>query len=165
MLRREQWDGLADTLDLLIQAMDIVPDEHTTELRSSMMAIMERALSARDQLQPSRTVLNDLCDHEFPELEALIGKGIALPGVSTAEVLREVHIWLERMHHHLIGMRRDLRDALSVAGFDGSTGTRLRGSGAGDRQQARTVLVAFGGLGGLHPRPRDAGHGDRNAAS
>ena len=108
VLRREQWDGLTDTLDLLMQAMDVVPDEHTTELRSRMVAIMERALSARDQPQASRTVLNDLCDRDCPELEAMIGRGIALPGVPTAAVLREVHIWLGRMHHHLTGMRRDL---------------------------------------------------------
>ena len=91
-----------------MQAMDVVPAEHATELRSRIVAIMKRALSARDQPQASRTVLNDLCDREFPELEALIGRGIALPGVSTAEILREVHIWLGRMHHHLTGMRRDL---------------------------------------------------------
>jgi len=85
LLRREQWDGLADTLDLLMQAMDVVTDEHTTELRSRMVAIMERALSARDQPQASRAVLNDLCDRDCPELEAMIGGGIALRGVPTAE--------------------------------------------------------------------------------
>src|SRR5665647_3706776 len=56
------------------------------------------------------------------------------------------------------------RDALSVVGFDGSAGIRLRESSAGDRQHPRTVHFAFGGLGGLRPRPRDAGRGDRNAA-
>jgi cyclic beta-1,2-glucan synthetase len=107
-LRMEAWDGLADTISLLIEALDVISGDFAKELRFRAAAIVERASSVRDRPEMWRAVLNDVSERECPELEAMIGRAIALPEMLPADAVRAVHTWLGRVHHHLSGMRRDI---------------------------------------------------------
>ena len=110
VLRPEAWDGLVDTIGLLVEALDMasVSGGPVADLRSRATAIVERALSVRDRPGTWRAVLGELCDRECPELEAMIGKAIALPEAPPVDAIRAIHTWLGRVHHHLTGMRRDI---------------------------------------------------------
>jgi cyclic beta-1,2-glucan synthetase len=108
-LRSAVWDGLADTLGLLIDALERVPYGEIAELRSRVAAIAENVSSAREDPRSWRAILIEISKRQCPELDSMIGKVIAKTREApSAEWLRELRIWLERMHHHLISMQREL---------------------------------------------------------
>ncbi len=111
-LRRELWDGLADTLDLLNRALNAASSGETVALRARLAAFAARGLKAKDDANAWGMILDDLCEREYPELAEAIGKTIAQQKALPLEALGEIRIWLERSHHHLICMRRSIETFL-----------------------------------------------------
>jgi cyclic beta-1,2-glucan synthetase len=103
------WDGLTDTMDPLIDALARFPSGHMPDLRSRVAAIAADAATARAAPRTWWTILNGICTRQCPEIEAMIGQAIAMTrepqGVGS---FHDVRVWLERVHHHLTSMRRDL---------------------------------------------------------
>ena len=117
VLRRELWDGFADTVDLLSQALKAASIDETAELRAHLKAMAASGLQATEDAATWGVILDDLCAREYPAIEAEIAKAIALPNGPSLEALREIHIWLERVHHHLISMRRTVDTLLPWLGL------------------------------------------------
>ena len=103
------WDGLTDTIDPLIDALARFPHGHVPDLRSRAAAIAEDAATARAAPWTWWTILNRICTRQCPEIEAMIGQAIALTREPQgAGSFHDLRVWLERVHHHLTSMRRDL---------------------------------------------------------
>jgi cyclic beta-1,2-glucan synthetase len=110
-LRSQQWRGLSDVLKLLDDAVEhlALGNDEASSLRGHLDAIESRLRSV--EADPGRwwPTLRDLCDRDIPELDRRLldaveeRKGHAAP---LARV-REVRIWLERLHHHLRSMDRE----------------------------------------------------------
>jgi cyclic beta-1,2-glucan glucanotransferase len=108
-LRSALWDGLADTLGLLVDALERAPRAATSELRATVAEIAGYAATVRADPGSWRTALARICERQCPELESMIAGAIARPQPAlSAGSLRELRVWLERVHHHLAAMQRDL---------------------------------------------------------
>lgn len=108
-LRREQWDGLADTLDQFSEATKRLPGGEGAEFRACMAAILERAARARDDGSVTPSALGEICEQSFPKLQAAVAKAVEQSQQASAGALRDIQTWLERTRHHLDGMQRDLQ--------------------------------------------------------
>ena len=103
------WDGLAGTLDQLMEALDQLPPGEIAEARSHLVALAAKIASAGSNPRNWWTLLSSVCSRECPELEAMIGTAIAgIPKLPSAALLHDLRVWLERAHHHITSMRRDL---------------------------------------------------------
>jgi cyclic beta-1,2-glucan synthetase len=110
-LRSQQWRGLSDVLKLLDDAVEhlALGNDEASSLRGHLDAIESRLRSV--EADPGRwwPTLRDLCDRDVPELDRRLldaveeRKGHA----ATLARVREVRIWLERLHHHLRSMDRE----------------------------------------------------------
>jgi cyclic beta-1,2-glucan synthetase len=111
-IRAAAWDGLTDGLRLLLEALEGLPDGGVGEIHARVTSIAEHASRARLDPRSWQRALRLLCDHECPELDRMLTRAIELPGTPGPETLREVRIWVERVHHHLRSMREDLETLL-----------------------------------------------------
>ena len=110
--RAAAWDGAADGLSLLLQALEGFPVASRGELHARMTSIAEYVSQVRRDPRSWHRALQRLCERECAELERTLAKAIELPGTAGSETLREVRIWLERVHHHLRSMQRDVETLL-----------------------------------------------------
>ncbi|WP_404477659.1 GH36-type glycosyl hydrolase domain-containing protein [Novosphingobium sp. BL-52-GroH] len=102
------WAGLDDTLDLLAGALadDVDPDH---ACRPHLGAMRDAVAAAQDGDACWSVLLDALSDRDFPELQERIRKSIASASMLSTKVIRDVQLWLERVDHHLLSMRRDVR--------------------------------------------------------
>ena len=108
-LRSALWDGLADTLGLLVDSLERVSDAEMADLRTSVATIARNAATVRADPRSWRTALTGICQRQCPELESKIADAMARSQHAlSAGSLRELRVWLERVHHHLTSMQRDL---------------------------------------------------------
>ncbi|MBS3962821.1 MAG: cellobiose phosphorylase [Sandarakinorhabdus sp.] len=103
------WDGLADALHLLADAISR-PDVaalFTGPCRALIPTMIDDAAVVRND--PARWLgyLETLHEARFPAIANCIRDTIATAGPAPADALREVQVWLERCRHHLVAMHRD----------------------------------------------------------
>ncbi|AFL54802.1 cyclic beta-1,2-glucan synthetase [Sinorhizobium fredii] len=103
-----RWDGLADTLGALAEATERFPEKPSNELRACLAAMMERIDHARSHVSVTSSVLTEICERTFPELEAAIAGIVAQPAEPQPETLHDIQSWLGRTRHHLSSMKRDI---------------------------------------------------------
>jgi cyclic beta-1,2-glucan synthetase len=111
-LRSDLWVGLQDALDLLTDALESSSIQGTGAFRACVEPMSECVLEARNRPEIWWPVLSDLCERQYPRLERTIREAVAQSGELQAGGLRETHVWLERLHHHLVSMRRDIETFL-----------------------------------------------------
>ncbi|RPI53214.1 MAG: cellobiose phosphorylase, partial [Acidobacteria bacterium] len=108
----QQWSGLSDILKLLDDALAHfdVSTEKAASLRECLDAIEVQLVNVgRD---PNRWVstLRNLLDRDVPALDRHVVAAVTEREAHTAlPRVREVRIWLERLHHHLRNMDREYR--------------------------------------------------------
>ena len=113
ILRWERWQGLLDALAILTEAIEGV---NTLELeplassaRAQLAAMCQPVLEAREEPNRWDALLVELLGQQWPQLNRLltelVEKGASL---LPAEVLPSLRTWLERIHHHLVGMQGDI---------------------------------------------------------
>lgn len=112
-LRSQQWRGLSDVLKLLddaVERLDLGRAE-ALSLRGYLDAIESRLTNVEDEPVRWQSTLRDLCDRDVPELDRhLLAAVEEKEGhAATLARVREVRIWLERLHHHLRSMDREYR--------------------------------------------------------
>ena len=105
------WDGLCDTLGLLLEAGRKFKDPSGEGLQSKIESLTVRIADIRENPQTWRTSLKDIVGHTWPEIEDLVDELVTASKAPPVEALREINVWLERSRHHLAGMQRDI-DAL-----------------------------------------------------
>ena len=102
ILRHARWDGLADTLQQLAEALEHLPGGMGDDLRGIVKAVNEHAASIRDKPDEWFAALSDMSAQTW----AGVTQAISLPSSPAPGVLRTVQIWLERLKHHQAGMQR-----------------------------------------------------------
>jgi len=108
-VRPAQWDGLVDTVDLLVEAVTRLPLGETDNFRLCVASMSARVEFARQDHAGTWPVLSDIREQLLPAVEAAIADIIARPDPLPAAALHDVQTWLERVQHHLDAMRRDLQ--------------------------------------------------------
>jgi cyclic beta-1,2-glucan glucanotransferase len=104
-LRPQRWDGLLDTLAPLVGALRAHPANIWEQLTGPVGALVARIDWARDEPGEWHAALVEIADHTWPELEGAIAHAITAPDGPATPLLRDVHVWLERVTHHLNRMR------------------------------------------------------------
>ncbi|RPH47995.1 MAG: DUF3131 domain-containing protein, partial [Lysobacterales bacterium] len=112
-LRSQQWRGLSDLLKLLgdaVERLDLGREE-ALALRRCLDAI-ENAV-AKVEEDPSRwwSTLRDLTDRDVTDLDCHLLEAVAEKEGHPATLarVRDVRVWLERLHHHVRSMDRKCR--------------------------------------------------------
>jgi cyclic beta-1,2-glucan synthetase len=103
------WSGLEDVIDLLARALEIDsidPDGSCRALLTGMREAISASLDDRDHWSAR---IDALCDQDCPALLNLVQEAIAKADLLPDDAIHEVQVWLERIEHHLHGMRRDIR--------------------------------------------------------
>jgi cyclic beta-1,2-glucan synthetase len=112
VFRVAEWEGLEDGLALLTEALAALPGGGRGDLYARVTSIAAQVSRARGTPDAWRHAVMYLCECECPELDCLLMRAIEVPGGVGPETLREVRIWLGRVHHHLRSMQRDLETLL-----------------------------------------------------
>ena len=116
-LRAALWDGLSDTLELLKESIEKISDGGATEALGRMVVFAEQVNQARDDPNSWRTAVIELCESELPALEGAIAEVVAGSKAPRPQDLHEIQIWLDRVHHHVVAMRRDIESLLPWLSF------------------------------------------------
>jgi cyclic beta-1,2-glucan synthetase len=111
VMRSAQWDGLSDAVALLSEALEDTLDGEDPRHRDhmAMLARMaQRIARNRDDIGVTGTALTQLLETDYAELVAAITDSLSSHSQAPSKGLREVHVWLDRAHHQLVTMQRDI---------------------------------------------------------
>jgi cyclic beta-1,2-glucan synthetase len=113
IVRREAWEGLRDSVDLLAEVVEAVPRVPATPLLS-VFGRMQRTLEhGRDHPDDAYPTLRLLCDGISPELDRdLLGLLEAGAFRQETDVLRALRTSIDRLRNQLQQMRRELETLL-----------------------------------------------------
>lgn len=106
----ELWQGLEDNIDLLIQAVSPIDDEAALAASAILATMRETARRVSDNEPEWIWGIDDLSSADVPRLREQVGLMAERVGEAEIDTLRDIQAWLERLEHHLSGMRRDLRN-------------------------------------------------------
>lgn len=111
-IRPEVWGGLACNLDLLFEAVRDLPGANADAI-DRCDAEFRKALHAVSQEDGKWcSVLHDVNNRLWPELEAAVGQAISgSPDIAERKFV-EVHVWNERVHHHIRTLSREMETFL-----------------------------------------------------
>ena len=113
VLRAQAWDGLSDSVDLLCEVVESIPNAAVDSLRAVITGMQRATLHARKNLHTAYATLRVLCDETAPELDrellAFIETGA---GRHEADLLRALGTSIDRLHRQLQQMRRELEALL-----------------------------------------------------
>ena len=100
-------DGLRVTLELALTAARGLDGLDAAALKRVEDGIAGCIRRARISPGSWSRAIDDLSGQHWSEFEQIIGQAIARSGEIPAETLTEIHIWLDRFHHHLVALQRD----------------------------------------------------------
>ena len=106
-LRAQSWDGVLDVVSLLGDALARVTGAASGELSDRVRRIAERVTAARRDPAHFASILSQLCREDCEALDHALSRALDLKAAS-AESLTELRTWLERAHHQMRAMQRDL---------------------------------------------------------
>ncbi|MFN2424864.1 MAG: GH36-type glycosyl hydrolase domain-containing protein [Candidatus Binatia bacterium] len=116
VLSTARWDGLMDALGWLEEALGRLvrePSAGAGSLATCAAAIRRRVLLARNDPAAWSSTLRDLCDHLSAQLDGLLLETIeSHKELLHLSALREIRIWLDRVHRHLRAMDGDVDELL-----------------------------------------------------
>ena len=109
VVRREGWDGLGDSLDLLAE---VVRGAGPSDTRALMAIIDKMAVAiavGRDDLQQSYTRLKELAEHDCTQLDAALLAFVDNPAYRhDGDMLVSLQTSARRLHQQLAQMHREL---------------------------------------------------------
>ena len=110
LIGNNQWNGLLDELALLEDEVSFILDKSdgalTTAISSMRARIVAASATSNDLLFP---LVRGLLEEELPQIRRALQDTFGALDLSQTEELREAHVWLERLRHHLFAWLRDLR--------------------------------------------------------
>ncbi len=110
-LRPQQWRGLSDVLTLLADAAEqlSLDSDEASSLRGHIGAIESQLRAIDADAGRWWPTLRHICDHDVAELDRHLLDAVEQRKghVATLARVREIRIWLERLHHHLRSMDRE----------------------------------------------------------
>lgn len=111
-----RWDGLMDTIALIENAIsELGKAEHEaySTLTEHAVQIRNKAASARDNTDIWWLTVQEMCEYECVEFDRHLVNTLAKKSsVHGVTVLRNIRIWVGRVHQHLRDMERDLNRLL-----------------------------------------------------
>ncbi|HLG58339.1 MAG TPA: glucoamylase family protein [Vicinamibacterales bacterium] len=121
-LGTQLWKGLRDLFDLLDTAAEDLPASGETDaLRSVVRALATRATTIAHEALAATTdasvhsdrtkgwsgTLVCLCGDDRTALDQLVTAAVSRQGIPS-RTLQDIRVWVERIHHHLRSMERDV---------------------------------------------------------
>ncbi len=112
VLDRARWQGMMDSLDLLLVALSRIEERELAELvaalEAQVEAICERLEEARDEPARRAAVLRDLVTEHGPALNRLLRR-LSEEGsrLLSTDLLHDLRLWAERIQLHLDHMRQE----------------------------------------------------------
>lgn len=108
--RPERWDGLVDLLALLEEDVARVgSDVHRGQLADRLRSMEHRAERAKRDPSSWVATLDDLANGQGRRFEDALREALdAADGDLQGHVLRDIRVWLDRFHHQVAEMRREL---------------------------------------------------------
>ena len=106
------WAGLEDTLAILADALASETSDQADEAGETITAVRARVAAAEGGGLASSPCLDELCDALFPKLRNQLHLLMTAEEMAPPASGRAILTWLERVDHHLISMRRDVRALL-----------------------------------------------------
>lgn len=103
------WHGLEDIIGLLAQALDALEPDAAPGIGATLETMRETAGRVRDSEAERIGAIEDLISIDMQGLREQAGLLAEDAAEKDIAALRDVQAWLERLDHHLLGMRRDLR--------------------------------------------------------
>jgi len=101
------WEGLGDTLDVLMEAFNNQPITEASQLRNLEQDIKERITHAINTPLEWNEVVNGLLTCEWPNFEKAMADILKDADDISHIMYNDIQIWLDRVGHHLRAMRRD----------------------------------------------------------
>ncbi len=102
------WNGLADALHLLRDAVAALTEPHRQAIIGHLDTMLDRLPEICNEPRTWRVALIEIGAGDWREVQTLVPQAIDKAAKTDAH---EIYLWLERTDHHLMNMRRDL-DAL-----------------------------------------------------
>jgi len=107
-----RWNGLMDTIALIEEAVSKLgkgeKEEYIT-LTEHAAKIRKKAASVRDNTELWWITIQDICEYDCVEFDRHLVNALAKKSsVHGVSVLRNIRVWVGRLHHHLRDMQRDL---------------------------------------------------------
>lgn len=111
--RWERWQGLLDMValltDMVIEAGSDEQQDSAAALKEHMEAMFQRITAVRHKPEQWISLLSQLLDEDFPELDRILFDWIDANGRHLeAEQLRILRRYTERLHHHWQAMQREI---------------------------------------------------------
>jgi cyclic beta-1,2-glucan synthetase len=115
-LRRQSaeatWEGLNCTLELLFEAVRALQTPEQSAVDKCEAEIQRVLGHATGAAADWYTSLKAVTDTHWPILDRAVGACIAASPDATERRLAEVHVWLERVHHHIRALSREVESML-----------------------------------------------------
>ena len=105
MLSPTLWDGFDDALHLLREALSALPEADRRAICGWLDVIVGKLPAIRSVPRNWRSALDEIGSEEWRQVQGLVAK--ALESDVNADP-HEIYLWLERIDHSLLSMRRDL---------------------------------------------------------
>ncbi|MEG8222623.1 cellobiose phosphorylase [Sphingomonas sp. HH69] len=105
----ELWQGLEDIIGLLSQAIRSIGTEAGSTAGVILATVGETVKRVSDDEREWLRGIDDLISADLPRLREQVGVMAASVAEADVGILREVQVWLERLEHHVSGIRRDLQ--------------------------------------------------------
>ena len=100
-------DGLGVTLDLALDAVRNLEALDATALSRAEATIRKAIGTARTSPASWRGAIDEMDGAGWAELQRIVGDAIVQSEDIAPETLTEIHVWLDRFHHHVNALRRD----------------------------------------------------------
>lgn len=147
LVRPRRWQGVIDTLDVLDEILDSIESSaQKNETRDQLRAMRAAVLAGQDQPEKWIGLLEHLAEQRWPQLSSAIVSLVADVGESDAVQLRDMRVYLSRLHHHLNSLRRDVDLLLPWLAALHSAPPYFRDAGGVVAQAWETLQAAVSGL-------------------
>ncbi|HEX7477198.1 MAG TPA: glucoamylase family protein [Polyangiales bacterium] len=113
VLRREAWEGLGDSLDLLEEVVDSVPGQSVHSLRAVLADMRQAIEHGRDHLEDAHATLQTLCEQTSARLDREL-LGFLETGAyrHESDVLQALRASINGLHQHMQQMWREVETLL-----------------------------------------------------
>jgi cyclic beta-1,2-glucan synthetase len=113
VVRAQAWEGVGDSIDLLDEVLDAVPDAAVKSLRAVIARMRRLVERGRDEPEDTFATIRTLCDDTSPELDRELLEALETGAHRyEADVLHALRTSSERLRQQFQQMRRELETLL-----------------------------------------------------
>jgi cyclic beta-1,2-glucan synthetase len=106
------WTGFECTFDLLLDSAKKLSGSEGDVLEQFQASFRRLFVEAKCSPDRWHAIVENIANDHWPAFEQAIGEAVTKSAPVPPQTLNEVHVWLERFHHHLQATRRDFNTFL-----------------------------------------------------